>query len=58
LVPDIQSKLYPHRDPDKVRRDVVRMLNRELLGRTHRDDEPAPAPLATYNQPPIALNNT
>jgi hypothetical protein len=42
--PDIQSKLYPHRDPDKVRRDVVRMLDRELLGRTHHDDEPEPEP--------------
>jgi hypothetical protein len=42
--PDIQSKLYPHRDPDKVRRDVVRMLDRELLGRTHHDDEPEPDP--------------
>jgi hypothetical protein len=40
---DIQAKLYPHRDPDKMRRDVVRMLDRELLGvrnNNHHDDEP------------------
>ena len=30
--PDIQAKLYPNRDPDKIRRDVVKMLDRELLG--------------------------
>jgi len=29
---DIQATLYPHRDPEKMRRDVVRMLDRELLG--------------------------
>lgn len=40
---DIQAMLYPHRDPDKMRRDVVRMLDRELLGvrnHNHLDDEP------------------
>ena len=43
--PDIQSMLYPHRDPDKLRRDVVRMLDRELLGRNHNgDDLPEPDP--------------
>jgi len=30
--PDVQSKLYPHRDPDKARRDVVRVLDHHLLG--------------------------
>ena len=25
--PDIQAKLYPKRDPDQIRRDVVRMLD-------------------------------
>jgi len=29
---DIQAKLYPNRDPDQIRRDVVAMLDRELLG--------------------------
>jgi hypothetical protein len=32
--PDIQARLYPHRDPDKIRRDVVDLLDRQLLGRT------------------------
>ena len=30
--PDIQAKLYPNRHPDQIRRDVVAMLDRELLG--------------------------
>ncbi len=30
--PDIQAKLYPHRDPDQTRRDVVRLLDHQLLG--------------------------
>ena len=30
--PEIQAKLYPDRDPDKIRAEVVRMLDRELLG--------------------------
>jgi hypothetical protein len=42
--PDIQAQLFPHRDPDKLRRDVVRMLDRELLGRNHAHDEPEPDP--------------
>jgi hypothetical protein len=42
---DIQAKLYPHRDPDKLRRNVVRMLDRELLGSTKPPpDEPDPEP--------------
>ena len=43
---DIQAQLYPHRDPEKMRRDVVRMLDRELLGISHpngTDPEPDPA---------------
>src|SRR2546426_580793 len=36
--PDIQAKLYPNRDPDQIRRDVVKMLDRELLG-VRPDDE-------------------
>jgi hypothetical protein len=43
---DIQSKLFPHHDPDKIRRTVVRMLDRELLGVTTPDpDEPDPDPV-------------
>ncbi len=43
--PDIQARLYPHRDPDKMRRDVVRLLDRELLGIQHPDDaDTAPDP--------------
>jgi len=30
--PDIQAKLYPDRDPDQIRLEVVKMLDRELLG--------------------------
>ena len=30
--PDIQAKLYPHRDPDKARRDAVRLLDEHFLG--------------------------
>jgi len=30
--PDIQEKLYPQRDREKIRREVERMLNRRLLG--------------------------
>src|SRR5438045_486529 len=30
--PDNQEKLYPHRGPEKMRREVERMLNRRLLG--------------------------
>jgi hypothetical protein len=42
---DIQAQLYPHRDPDKMRRDVVRMLDRHLLGaETRLPDEVEPDP--------------
>ena len=30
--PDVQARLYPHRDPDKTRRDAVRLLDQHLLG--------------------------
>jgi hypothetical protein len=43
--PDIQAKLYPHRDPDKTRRDVVRMLDQHLLGARACDPEPDPEPV-------------
>ena len=36
--PDIQEKLYPNRDPEKIRQDVVRMLDRELLGIRFEDE--------------------
>ncbi|HEY5913466.1 MAG TPA: hypothetical protein VJA21_23000 [Verrucomicrobiae bacterium] len=42
--PDIQATLYPHRDPDKMRLDVVRLLDRELLGRKPTDGAPDPDP--------------
>jgi hypothetical protein len=29
---DIVEKLFPYRDPEKLRREVERMLNRRLLG--------------------------
>ena len=32
LRPDIQAKLRPELDPDKLRQEVVKMLDRELLG--------------------------
>ncbi len=30
--PDIHAKLYPNLDPDELRREVIRMLDRELMG--------------------------
>ena len=38
--PDIQAKLYPHRDPDKIRREVDRMISSRLMGIRYPDDEP------------------
>ena len=38
--PEIEAKLFPKRDPDQIRREVVRMLDRELLGIRHPGDEP------------------
>ena len=46
--PDIQAKLYPKRDPLKIRMEVERMLNRRLLGIVDPDDpidNPDPAAL-------------
>ena len=43
--PEIQAKLYPNRDPDQIRRDVIRMLDREMLGSVSTDlDETDPDP--------------
>lgn len=47
--PDIQAQLYPNRDPEKMHRDVVRMLDRHLLGVSDPFDqtpEPEPDPAA------------
>jgi hypothetical protein len=41
--PDIQAKLYPHRDPDKARRDAVRFLDQHLLGVRSAEAPPEPA---------------
>lgn len=38
--PDIQAKLYPNRDPDKIRREVDRMLSYKLLGINRPAEEP------------------
>ena len=37
--PDVQAKLYPHRDPEKVRRDVDRMLSTRLMGIRYPADD-------------------
>jgi hypothetical protein len=42
--PDVQAKLYPHRDPEKHKRDVDRMLTHKLLGITTWDGEPEETP--------------
>ena len=46
--PDIQAILYPNRDPDKTRLDVVRLLDRHLLGArlasATAEHEPEPDP--------------
>jgi len=44
--PDVQEKLYPNRDPDKVRRDVDRLITEQMLGirrehPPHSVDDPA-----------------
>jgi len=44
--PDIRAQLYPHQDPDKMRNDVVRLLDRHLLGvrdQSNHASEPDPA---------------
>ena len=30
--PDVQEKLYPSRDPDKIRQDVDRLITEHMLG--------------------------
>ncbi|HWV99085.1 MAG TPA: hypothetical protein VNZ64_05265 [Candidatus Acidoferrum sp.] len=43
--PDIKAKLFPYRDPDKTRRDVVRLIDRQLLGiNSPYTDDPEPEP--------------
>jgi len=37
--PEVQARLYPKRDPDQIRREVVRMVDRELLGIRHPVEE-------------------
>ncbi len=37
---DIQAKLYPHRDEEKIRRQVDRMISSHLMGIHYPDDEP------------------
>ena len=52
--PDIRAQHYPHQDPDKMRNDVVRLLERHLLGvrdQANHASEPDPAALhQTANQ--------
>jgi hypothetical protein len=44
---DIQAKLYPHRDPDKIRREVDRMISSRLMGIRYPDEpDPEPDPAA------------
>ena len=38
--PDVQARLFPYRDPDQIRRDTVRLIDRQLLGIQHPDDDP------------------
>ncbi|HWH72556.1 MAG TPA: hypothetical protein VNT26_24555 [Candidatus Sulfotelmatobacter sp.] len=38
--PDIQTKLYPHRDKEKMRKEVERMLHFKLLGIPYPTTEP------------------
>jgi hypothetical protein len=45
--PDVQARLYPHRDPDKMRRDVVNMLDYQLLGIQPPSDNDTPPDPAT-----------
>jgi hypothetical protein len=39
--PEIQAKLYPHRDDSKVRRDVDRLISESMLGIRRPEDETA-----------------
>ena len=43
--PDVQAKLYPHRDPEKERRDVDRLISERMLGiRVPGNDDSPPDP--------------
>jgi hypothetical protein len=43
--PDIQAKLYPNRDPDKTRRDAIRLIDEHFLGvRSQSPASPEPDP--------------
>ena len=42
--PDIQAKLFPRRDPDKLRRDAIRLIDQHLLGVKPTDLPPEPEP--------------
>jgi hypothetical protein len=43
--PDVQAKLYPHRDPEKERRDVDRLISERMLGiRVPSQDDSTPDP--------------
>ncbi len=44
--PDVQENLYPHRDPDQVRRNVDRLITEHMLGIRHSaapENAPDPA---------------
>jgi len=47
--PEVQAKLYPHRDPDKIRRDVDAIISHKLLG------TPFPTAVAEDCEDPAAL---
>jgi hypothetical protein len=42
--PEVQAKLYPHRDPEQHKREVDRMLTHKLLGIAPRDNNGDSAP--------------
>ena len=44
--PEIQARLFPYRDPHKIRLDTVRLIDRELLGVPHQDADSATDPAA------------
>ena len=46
--PDINAKLYPHRDPEKVRREVDRIISHRLLGIPRKHEEEPPDNPACY----------
>jgi hypothetical protein len=46
--PDVNAKLYPHRDPDKLRREVDRMISHQMLGIPLRPEPVIPDDPACY----------